>query len=169
PTARAIPIHTAATILGISRVVSGVCRARWHLAVAHMGADRSRGSADRWFDVARRHRHETGRLRWIASGDESFSARLPNVEQMDRRSCGNWNCLCGCGGAAPARPEIYHRLFEPQPHGFRVARASHSERPWRFWSGPANVFAQCDWRTAFRCGWTHGLSTHAHTRPRRPL
>ena len=54
---------TATAIVGFPGFVSRFRRARRHLAVAHLGADRSRRCADRRFDVARRDRDETRRLR----------------------------------------------------------------------------------------------------------
>ncbi len=53
--------------------VPRVRSSRRHLAVAHLGADRSRRCADRGFDAAGRHRDETRRLRRVARGDESCS------------------------------------------------------------------------------------------------
>ena len=61
--ARAIQIRAAISSLGVPRLVPRIRRPRRHLAVAHLGADRSRRRADGRFDVARRDRDETGRLR----------------------------------------------------------------------------------------------------------
>src|SRR5204863_4147125 len=110
--ARAVSIFIATAIVGVPRFVSWLLRARWHLAVAHLGANWSRGCADGGLDVASRDRDETRRLRRIARGDESFSARIPHVEQMDRGSRRDRDCLCRSGGVAPERSEIRYRLFK---------------------------------------------------------
>ena len=162
--ARAIPIFPAIAIVGVPGFVSRLRRSCRHLAVAHLGADRPRRRADCGFDVARRNCDETRRLRRAARRDESFPARFPNVEQMDRGSRRDRNCLCRGGGPASARPEIRHRLFEREPHGFRVARAGHGQRARRFRRGAANVFARRDRRTPLRRCRTHDLSPHSHAR-----
>ena len=58
----------------------GFRRSCRHLAIAYLGADRSRRSAHRGFNVTRRNRDEAGCLRRPAGGDESFPARFPNVQ-----------------------------------------------------------------------------------------
>src|SRR2546430_5597640 len=85
--AGAISIRAPAAIVGVSDLISRLCRARRHLAAAHLGADRSRRCAYGGLDVARRDCDETRRLRRPARGDESFSARLPNVADLERSSC----------------------------------------------------------------------------------
>ena len=118
-----IPIYPAITIVGLPGFVPRFCRSCRHLAIAHLGADRPRRRADRGFDVARRNCDETRSLRRAARRDESFPARFPNVEKLDRGSGRDRNCLCRSGGPATARPEIRHRLFKREPHGFRASWA----------------------------------------------
>ncbi len=89
----AIPISTATPIVGVSGIVYRVCSARRHLAAAHLGADWPCRCTHCGFDVARRDRHETWVLRGSARGDESFPARISNVEQMDRCPRGHRNCI----------------------------------------------------------------------------
>src|SRR5207248_11636036 len=78
--ARPIPIYPAITIVGLPGFVPGLRCPRRHLAIAHLCADRSRGRADGGLDVARWNCDETRSLRRAAGRDESFPARLPNVE-----------------------------------------------------------------------------------------
>ena len=55
--------------LGVSAGVRRLCDSRGHVAVSHLGADRSRRRADRRFDAARRRGDEARRLRLPARGD----------------------------------------------------------------------------------------------------
>ena len=96
-----IPVPAASADVGISCVVSRICRARRHLAAAHVGAHWPRRCAYSRLDVARGHRHETRLLRRAPRGDEPFPAGISDVEQMDRRSGGDWDYLCRGGGASP--------------------------------------------------------------------
>src|SRR5207248_1273835 len=84
-------------VVGGPRLVPRVRCSCGYLADAHLGAHRSCRRAHRRLHVAGWHRHEIGRLRRAARGHESFSARVPNVESMDRYSRRHRNCL-RCGG-----------------------------------------------------------------------
>jgi hypothetical protein len=100
------------------------------LAIAHLGADRSRRRADRRLNAACRNRDEAGRLRRAADRDEPPAGRLPIMARLDcRRGC-NRDHLRGSGRAAPARSEVRDRLLEREPHGFRAARARGGHRRW---------------------------------------
>ena len=160
--ALAISIFATTAILGVSRAVSRLRRARWHLAAAYVGTDGSCRGAYSGFHASCRDRDETRLLRRTPRGDEFVSAGLPDVEQVDRLSRGRWDCLrCG-GGTPPAGSEICHWLFKRQPHGFRVARSRSGNGAERFRGSIANVFA---WRDCgpFVCSRrTHDLSTHTH-------
>src|SRR5262249_27515988 len=118
----AIPFQPGASVMGISRVVSGVCCASRHLAVAYMVANGACRGTYRRINVARRYCNETWRLRRLTRGDESISGGIPNMEQMDRTACCDRNCLRSGGRFAPTRPEVRHRLFKRESHGFRTAR-----------------------------------------------
>src|SRR5438552_19067859 len=87
-------IRAPTAIVGVSGFVSRLCRARRYLALTYLGADRSRRRAYGGFDVARRDRDETWRLRIPARGDEFLSARLSNVADVDRSSLRYWVRLC---------------------------------------------------------------------------
>ena len=97
----AVRIFTATAIVGVSGVVSRFRCAGRHLATAYLGADWSCCCSDCGFDVARGNRDETRRLRRSARGDESFSAGISDVEQMDRCARRDRNRLCRGGGASP--------------------------------------------------------------------
>ena len=99
--AGAIPIFTATAIVGVSGVVSRLCCAGRHLAIAYLGADWPCRCAHCGFDVARGNCDETRLLCRSACRDESFSARIPDVEQMDRCARRDRNCVCGGSGASP--------------------------------------------------------------------
>ena len=103
PTARAISISAPFPGVGLPGFISRLCGPGRHLAFAYLGADRPRRRAHRGFDAARRHRHETGRVRRVARLHESFPARLPSVEQMDRGARRYRNPLRGGGRVAAAR------------------------------------------------------------------
>ena len=97
----AVRVFTSTSILGVSGLVPRLCRAGRHLAVTHLGADWSCRCSDCGFDVARRNRDEARLLRRSARRDESFPARISNVEQMGCCACGDRHRLRGSSGAAP--------------------------------------------------------------------
>ena len=75
------PFRASPATLGVPGFVSRVRHSRRHLAVAYVGADRPRRRADRRFDVARRHCHETRRLRRAARRHEYFSEGFRDVAE----------------------------------------------------------------------------------------
>ncbi len=97
----AVRIFTATAIMGVSGVVSRLCCAGRHLAAAHLGADWSCRCSDCGFDVARGNCDEARLLRRSARRDESFSAGISDVEQMDRCAGSDRNRVCRGSGASP--------------------------------------------------------------------
>ena len=89
-----LDIFAATAIVGISGVVSRLCCVGRHLAAAHLGADWSCRCSDCGFDVARGIVVKTWLLCCSARRDESFSAGISNVEQMDRCARSHWNRVC---------------------------------------------------------------------------
>ncbi len=61
--------------VGVPAGVRGLRDSRGHVAVSHLGADRSRGRADGGLDVARRRGDEARRLRLSARGDDVVPGR----------------------------------------------------------------------------------------------
>src|SRR5205809_4806436 len=97
----AIPLQSSVAIMGLSCDVPRLRCACRHLAIAYLGSDRPRGGAHRRVDVACRHRDETGFLCGTARRHECLSRRIPDLEQLDRHSGRNRNCLRGGGRSAP--------------------------------------------------------------------
>ncbi|KAG0506600.1 MAG: hypothetical protein Udaeo_00040 [Candidatus Udaeobacter sp.] len=97
----AVRIFTAAAIVGVSGVVPRLCCTGRHLAAAHLGADWPCRCPDCGLDVARGNRDEAWLLRRSARRDESFSAGISDVEQMDRCAGSNRNRVCSSSGTTP--------------------------------------------------------------------
>ena len=70
--------------LGVSAGVHRLRDSGRHVAVSHLGADRSRGGADGGLDAAGRRGDETGRLRRVARGDDFVPAGTGGVAQCNR-------------------------------------------------------------------------------------
>jgi NADH-quinone oxidoreductase subunit M len=103
--------------VGVPAGVCGLRDSRGHVAVSHLGADRSRGRADRCFDVARGRGDEAGRVWLLARGDDVVPGRIGGVENVDRGAGGDRHRVWRAGGAGAKGFQIRHRLFERESHG----------------------------------------------------